>query len=121
MDFVRLQRMADNLQKQKCVNTTKQPGKLEQKTVGDKVTKQRPCVALPTSVHHLTTVLIPQTSTDLFLTHHFAGILPSVNPAEDPVPTMHEEPAVRDPESEQESVPVLPSQEVHCCRHEPRW
>ena len=53
--------------------------------------------------------------------HNFAGIFPAVNPAEDPVPTMHEEPAVRDPEGEQEPVPVLPSEEVHCRRHEPGW
>ena len=121
MDFGRLQRMADNLQKQKCVNTTKQPGKLEQKTVGDKVTKQRPCVAnlRPSSHNSPDSSNINQPI--MFLMHNFAGIFPAVNPAEDPVPTMHEEPAVRDPEGEQEPVPVLPSEEVHCRRHEPGW
>ena len=51
----------------------------------------------------------------------FAGILSAVDPAEDPVPTMHEEPAVRHPESEQEPVPVLSPQEMHRRRHEPGW
>ena len=51
----------------------------------------------------------------------FAGILPSVNPAENPVPTMHEEPAVRDPEGEQKPVSVLQAQEVHRRWHESRW
>ena len=51
----------------------------------------------------------------------FAGILPSVNPAENPVPTMHEEPAVRHPEGEQEPVSVLQAQEMYRGRYEPRW
>ena len=41
-----------------------------------------------------------------------AGVLLSVDPAEDPVPTMHQEPAVRHPEGQQEPLPVLPAQEV---------
>ena len=121
MDFARLQRMADNLQKQKCVNTTKQRESLEQKTVGDKVTKQRPCVGNL----HLSSHNSPDSSDTnnfvTFLMDNFAGILSAVDPAEDPVPTMHEEPAVRHPESEQEPVPVLSPQEMHRRRHEPGW
>ena len=121
MDFARLQRMADNLQKQKCVNKTKQRESVEQKTVGDKVTKQRPCVGNL----HLSSHNSPDSSNTnslvTFLTHNFSGILPAVYPAEDPVPTMHKEPAVRHPESEQEPVPVLSPQEMHRRRHEPRW
>ena len=113
--------MADNLQKQNCVNTTKQRKELEQNAVGDKVTKQRHCVGnIYLSSHNW-----PDSSNlnqlVIFLMHNFAGILPAVNPAEDPVSTMHEEPAVCDPEGEQEPVSVLPPQEMHRRRHEPGW
>lgn len=50
MDFGRLQRMGDNLQQQKCVNTTKQAGKLEQKTVGDKSHETEPLCCKPPSI-----------------------------------------------------------------------
>ena len=58
------------------------------------------------------------------LRSHFslvAGVLPPFNPAEDPVPTMHQEPAVRHPEGQQEPLPVLPPQEVYRRWHEQGW
>ena len=106
--------MEDSLQKQKCVNTSKQREQLEQKTVADKVTKSRPCVGLPHVSFH-------DDSSNKILKPPFAGILPAVNPAEDPVPTMHKESAVCDPKGEQEPVSVLPPQEMHRRRHEPGW
>ncbi|KAL2730942.1 nuclear hormone receptor E75-like isoform X3 [Vespula squamosa] len=47
--------------------------------------------------------------------------LERVHPAEDTVSTLHQESTVQHPEDQQESLPVLPPQEVHRSRHESRW
>ena len=50
-----------------------------------------------------------------------SGILPSVHPAEDQLPPVHQEPAVQHPAHQQEQMPVLQTQEVHGRGDEQRW
>lgn len=73
---------------------------------------------IQTPTHHLTTFLLNPRHP---LIDHLAGLLPPVDPAEDPVPPVHEEPAMRDPESQPQPMSVLQAQEVHRRRHESRW
>lgn len=51
----------------------------------------------------------------------FLGILPSLNPAEDPVPAMHQEPTVQHPTDKPQPLPILSPEEMHCRWHESRW
>lgn len=50
-----------------------------------------------------------------------SGLLPSIHSTEDPVSTVHKEPAVHDPAGESQSLPVLSTEEMHSRWHEPRW
>lgn len=54
-----------------------------------------------------------------FLT--IAGFLSTLHPTENPIPPMHKEPAMHDPASEPQSLPVLSTKKVHCRRHESGW
>ena len=54
-------------------------------------------------------------------TDNILGILPSVHPAEDQLPPVHQEPAVQHPAHQQEQMPVLQTQEVYGSGDEQRW
>jgi hypothetical protein len=49
---------------------------------------------------------------------YLSGLFPSFDPAEDPVPALHEEPAVQHPADQPEPLPVLQTQEMHRGRNE---
>lgn len=60
-----------------------------------------------------------------FLFSHFyfflssiTGFLSTLHPTENPIPPMHKEPAMHDPASESQSLPVLSTKKVHCRWHE---
>lgn len=59
-----------------------------------------------------------------FLLHFYffiTGLLSTLHPTEDPVPPMHKEPAMHDPASKPQSLPVLSTKKVHCRWHESGW
>ena len=51
----------------------------------------------------------------------FKGFLPAEHPAKDPVSSLHKESAMLHSAHQPQSLPVLPTQEMHHCRNEPRW
>lgn len=69
----------------------------------------------------LTSVEISFFTTFLFFFLTIAGFLSTLHPTENPIPPMHKEPAMHDPASEPQSLPVLSTKKVHCRRHESGW